>query len=121
MTNNGGAVSITNQFRPNADLTTDAVADQPPGSIVVGSINTSGMDSSSFTGPGGDISLSAGGDIATGNLDSNSNSGLEEFSDSDWGGDISLSAGGDIATGNLNSFSFSSDGVSEPGGDISLC
>ena len=132
---------------PNVPLTVDgatfevgAVADQSPGSIVVGSINTSNTTG----GDGGLIILSASGDITiTGSFEDPFGQpvALGSFSFSDdgnagTGGDISLNAGGDIETDGLSSASTSywgfepnlwlvppsdsDSGNAGPGGDISL-
>ncbi|NES87482.1 MAG: filamentous hemagglutinin N-terminal domain-containing protein, partial [Moorea sp. SIO2B7] len=85
----------------------------------LGNINTSHEGA----GDGGDISLEAGGDITTENLNSSSRYSHSYWEGAGNGGDIFLEAGGDITTENLNSssrYSYSYWEGAGNGGDIFL-
>ncbi|NET11872.1 MAG: CHAT domain-containing protein [Okeania sp. SIO1H6] len=80
-----------------------------------GNINTASL--ASHGGNGGAIDLEAGGDITTESLNSYS---FFSSANSGNGGAIDLEAGSDITTESLNSFSYSDEGNSGNGGTISL-
>ena len=78
-----------------------------------GNIGVRNLNSSSLIGVGGEINITAQGDITTGAVTSSSSSG-------EGGGAIVLNAGGDMTTGNLDSFSTNFTGDAGSGGKIDL-
>ena len=114
------------QVTGGATFAESTLAGQPPGSIVVSSINTSNTDG----GDGGPIILSATGNIITAGSFENpigERVTLGSFSysntnDAGNGGAISISSiSGDITTNsNLDSYSYSGSGNSGNGGAISI-
>ncbi|NEO53850.1 MAG: CHAT domain-containing protein [Okeania sp. SIO3B5] len=115
---------ITNsgEFFVNEDGITETGGSGNAGSISIestgGSIDTTGglIFAGSGSGDGGEINLTAQGDITTADINSSSESGIENF-DSDAanielksgnGGAINLTTEGSITTGNINSSSDSS-------------
>ena len=147
-----GQVVLSNRFQPDSGLVEGAIntqlfepntlsklsqtteqkasagapaVEQPPGSIFVGSINTS----STTGGKGGSIILEASGNIKTTGFFENpvnqpialGSFSLSENGNTEVGGKISLSSfSGNITTGALGSFSASNSGNAESGGNISL-
>lgn len=142
ITNPGGVVFLTNQYRPNtlagniSAQNIDTSKDSPTSnetSIAIdsrGSISTGNLLSFSRVsvvqngnpGNGGRIDLIAGGNIITGELSSYSFSSAFTSNAGD-GGAIALAAGGNIATGELFSYSSSDsyyDSNAGKGGAIAL-
>ena len=92
-----GMVLLTNQYQGNG---------------LAGNILTQRINTNSFDGNGGTITLSAAGNIFTQSLSSNSNRSNS--------GDIALTAGGNISITSTAQFSLSSGSINGNGGDIIL-
>ncbi|WP_300006428.1 filamentous hemagglutinin N-terminal domain-containing protein [Anabaena sp. AL09] len=87
-----------------------------------GNINTQSLDSSSYSqsgtaGNGGGMTLTAGGNINTLTLNSSSRSDFETAGN---GGGMTLTAGGNINTQDLFSYSISDSGTAGNGGGMTL-
>jgi filamentous hemagglutinin family protein len=89
------------------------------GSITTGDLYSYSYSQFGSAGDGGAITLNAGGDITTDNLNSSSSSNSKSGSSGN-GGAITFNAGGDITLEALNSSSKSKSGSSENGGAITL-
>jgi filamentous hemagglutinin family protein len=94
-----GADNATITLLANQNITTGNIVNSGRGITLTstsGNINTGTLDSSSITGDGGAIDLTAAGSIITGTVDSNSTTGN--------GGAVAFTSNtGAITTGNLNS------------------
>ena len=108
----GGDISVGNISTKNqTDIPGNAgsVILSATGKVTTGNIDSSEFVSGVFTGSGQPVTVSAGGDIQIGDINTLSGSGA--------GGDVSLtSSSGSITTGNIDALSFS-DGR---GGDVAL-
>ena len=119
----GYTIALTGVEGAEATFTEAPQINGDSGSITLttenGNINIGGrIDSSTFVrGNGGNIFLSAGNNITTGDLESSSD---PSEGNAGKGGNITLSADHDITAGNLESDSNSFEGNAGNGGDITL-
>ncbi|MBD2667409.1 hemagglutination activity domain protein [Richelia sinica FACHB-800] len=113
ITNNGGNVLLTNQYKSNFNLLSQST------NITVGNIDTSSFSDSGKGRNGGGITLNAGGNISTQSLSSSSSS-YSESGNAGNGGGMTLTAGANISTQSLDSSSYSFSGTAGNGGGMTL-